>query len=202
VAAFAREPFDVVLMDVQMPDMDGLAAAAAIRAQERPGNGRIPIIALTAHTLSGDRERCLQAGMDAYLAKPLRPREVFEIIENLHPPAAVNPERDALLARVEGDRALLQKMAQAFTRQAETLLAEIRAAGGRGDGPALERAAHKLRGSVANFGSSPAGATAHQLETLGRSADLARWEELCVRLEDDVAHLGQALAALCREGER
>ena len=80
VEASERESFDVVLMDVQMPTMDGLQAAAAIRHRERSTGGRLPIIAMTAHAMKGDRERCLEAGMDGYVTKPIRPGELFEAI--------------------------------------------------------------------------------------------------------------------------
>ena len=81
VAAFERQPFDAVLMDVQMPEMDGLEAAAEIRVRERHTGARIPIIAITAHAMPGDRERCLKAGMDDYILKPIQPAELFAAIE-------------------------------------------------------------------------------------------------------------------------
>jgi CheY-like chemotaxis protein len=81
--ALAREPFDVVLMDVQMPNADGIETTAAIRAQERATGSHVPIVALTAHALKGDQERFLAAGMDAYVAKPLKPAELFAIIDRL-----------------------------------------------------------------------------------------------------------------------
>jgi CheY-like chemotaxis protein len=81
--AFEREPFDVVLMDVQMPNADGLETTAAIRAQEKTTGAHVPIVALTAHALKGDQERFLAAGMDAYVAKPLKPEELFGIIDRL-----------------------------------------------------------------------------------------------------------------------
>lgn len=82
VQAFQKEPFDLVLMDVQMPEMDGFQATETIRAAEKPGS-RVPVIALTAHAMKGDRERCLKAGMDAYLAKPIRPAELYDLIASL-----------------------------------------------------------------------------------------------------------------------
>ena len=81
----AQQPCDLVLLDVQMPEMDGLETSAAIRAQEQEQGGHVPIIAMTAHAMAEDRERCLQAGMDAYLTKPVRPQELFEAIAHLIP---------------------------------------------------------------------------------------------------------------------
>jgi CheY-like chemotaxis protein len=80
VEAFAAEPFDLILMDLQMPDMDGLQATAAIRQIESNRGGHIPILAMTAHALTGDRERCLAAGMDGYLAKPIRLKDLVRAI--------------------------------------------------------------------------------------------------------------------------
>jgi CheY-like chemotaxis protein len=85
LAAMGEARFDLVLMDVQMPEMDGFAATAAIRAQEVVTGAHVPIVALTAHAMKGDDERCLAAGMDAYIAKPIEPRLMFEVIESLLP---------------------------------------------------------------------------------------------------------------------
>ena len=81
VAAFERETFDLILMDVQMPEMDGFEATALIREKEKKTGGHIPIIAMTAHAMKGDRERCLDAGMDEYVSKPIRPQAVVDAIE-------------------------------------------------------------------------------------------------------------------------
>ena len=83
-----RERFDIVLMDVQMPEMDGLAATAAIRAAETPAGGRVPIVAMTAHAMDGDRQRCLDAGMDGYLTKPVRSADLYAAIEAFTEPSA------------------------------------------------------------------------------------------------------------------
>jgi len=85
VAAFGREPFDVILMDVQMPVMDGLAATAAIRDLERTTGSHTPIVAVTAHAMKGDIERFLESGMDAYVSKPIRPEELARVIEGITP---------------------------------------------------------------------------------------------------------------------
>ncbi|MEO5954859.1 MAG: response regulator, partial [Nitrospiraceae bacterium] len=166
LAALERETVDLVLMDIQMPEMDGFAATAAIREREKATGGHLPIVALTAHAMKGDRERCLEAGMDAYVSKPLRVEQLLEAIARVVPgeamaipaseetPTAGGPSPEAVLdltaalARVEGDRELLGEMIGLFFAQAQTLLPQIRGAGERGDGKALERFAHKLKGSM------------------------------------------------------
>jgi len=90
VQAFNREPYDIILMDVQMPEMNGFEATTAIREQERAGGGHIPIVALTASAMKGDSERCLRAGMDAYLAKPIRPGELYGVIDLVRKGVAVD----------------------------------------------------------------------------------------------------------------
>jgi CheY-like chemotaxis protein len=83
--AAMQQAFDLVLMDVQMPDMDGLTATAAIREHEKAGGKHVTIIALTAHAMAGDKERFLGAGMDSYLAKPLRPEQLMAVVDAIHP---------------------------------------------------------------------------------------------------------------------
>jgi CheY-like chemotaxis protein len=91
VEATAKESFDLVLMDVQMPEMDGLEATAAIRAREQNTGGRVPIIAMTAHAMVGDKERCLASGMDSYVSKPLKIEELFASIDTLMAKAKSTP---------------------------------------------------------------------------------------------------------------
>jgi CheY-like chemotaxis protein len=83
LAAWTREPFDLILMDVQMPEMDGFEATAAIRAAERSKGGHTPIIAMTAHAMAGDRQRCLEAGMDEYVSKPIQAQTVYDAIDRV-----------------------------------------------------------------------------------------------------------------------
>src|SRR5215472_15053897 len=85
---FQAEEFDLILMDVQMPEMDGLEATSAIRAAESGTGKHVPIVAMTAHAMKGDREKCLGAGMDGYISKPIHAKELFETIANLAPPTA------------------------------------------------------------------------------------------------------------------
>jgi signal transduction histidine kinase/CheY-like chemotaxis protein/HPt (histidine-containing phosphotransfer) domain-containing protein len=210
--ALEREAFDIVLMDVQMPVMDGLTATAAIREMEK-GNGKhIPIVALTAHAMKGDRERCLEAGMDAYLSKPLRVQELLETLARLvpqpvqqestpTPPDETGSEDEVLdrgvaLQQVEGDRELLAKMVKLFADQAPKQLEKIRQAVRDADAGALEKSAHKLKGSTGNFGAKQAFVTALRLEVMGRNGELTGAWELCAQLDAEVGRLRQALVEL------
>jgi len=212
LAALAREPFALVLMDVQMSDMDGLETTAVIRTQEQATGTHIPIVALTAHAMQEDRERCLAAGMDAYLSKPLQAPPLFQLIDNLVPctvpmseaacagvPAGAVFDQQATLVRVKGDREMLQEIVQLFRAEAPELLAAIRASMARGDGHALQRAAHSLKGTVRSFGAQAAGDAALRLEEMGRSGDLTQAALACAELEKEVANLEQALAVFRQE---
>ncbi|MGI5817380.1 MAG: response regulator, partial [Armatimonadota bacterium] len=161
VESAAREAFDVIVMDVQMPRMDGFEATAAIREREERDGGHVPIVAMTAHALSGDRERCLAAGMDAYVAKPLSAIALIGAVEAAAgsgpedegggaPPAArgrlIDPE--ALLARMMGDRELLVEMIELFGNSHGELLDRCRRAIAEADPEALARAGHTLKGMI------------------------------------------------------
>lgn len=219
LAALEREAVDLVLMDVQMPEMDGLAATEAIREREKLSGKHVPIVALTAHAMKGDREECLAAGMDAYVSKPLRPQALFEAIAGLVPMAEdtlsipltidiqttkgqqTEPAFDlaSALARVEGDEVLLRQLIGLFFAQAEKLLPEVRSASKRGDGKALERFAHKLKGSMGCFSATAAIEAALQLEIMGREAEFGQAEEALARLEMEVARLREELEAFAKE---
>jgi CheY-like chemotaxis protein/HPt (histidine-containing phosphotransfer) domain-containing protein len=217
VAAFEQRPFDLVLMDVQMPELNGFEAAAAIRERERATGGHLPIIAMTANAMRGDREACLQAGMDGYLSKPFQAQELYEAIAGLLPsgcePGSTTPlghevrppfepeteetlDRAAALALVGGDEELLAELAGLFLEDSPKLLAQINDALRRGDGQALERAAHTLKGSVGCFCAKAAYEAALRMEILGREGELPRAEEAWASLEPEIERLSSALAAL------
>ena len=201
------EGFDVVLMDVQMPEMDGLEATTSIRAREKTTGRHLPIIAMTAHAMKGDRERCLEAGMDGYVSKPVRAADLLEEIDKQvrranQPTLRVVLDRAALLERLEGDAELLAEIVGVFLEDCPRLVASIREAVARGDARLLERAAHTLKGSVGNFGVSAAAAAALRLEQMGRQGELAQAGEACAALDREIERLKPILAGLCQEVPR
>jgi PAS domain S-box-containing protein len=205
-------PFDLVLMDVQMPEMGGFEATAAIRRREKETGGHLPIIAMTAHALKGDRERCLAAGMDGYVAKPVRAEELRRAIEEAAPGAAGGPapadgpeaggfERAEALARAGGDERVLRELARLFLTESPGWLAEMGAAVAAADAVRLQRAAHTLKGAVGIFGARAAAAAAAKLERMGRDHDLAAASAVYHALETAVRLLRAALAELASEQE-
>jgi PAS domain S-box-containing protein len=193
LAALARAPFALVLMDVQMPGMDGLAATAAIRRQEATSGGaRQPIIALTAHAMASDRERCLAAGMDDYLTKPIQRTALCAALERV---VAARAPADAgeLLDEVRSNAARLAAMATAFREEAPALLSDVRTAIARRDAGAVERAARSIKWVASSMGGATAVAAACRLERLGRSDDLRDAGAACTELEHGMANLAQAL---------
>jgi HPt (histidine-containing phosphotransfer) domain-containing protein len=168
---------------------------------------------MTAHAMQGDRERCLAAGMDGYISKPIRPRELFQMIERLglRPPesdkSGAKPQMaksDVLdlaemLTHVDGDRQLLKEIVELFLEDCPKQLSDIRQAITQGDSAALMRTAHTLKGSVGNFAAKAAVDLALQLEMMGRQGNLAGAQEACSTLEKEIEHLKLALEALTKE---
>jgi two-component system sensor histidine kinase/response regulator len=177
LAAYRESVFDLILMDVQMPVMGGFEATAEIRQLERESGGHMRIVAMTAHAMSGDRERCLAAGMDGYLAKPIDPSVLFETVEHapalrpvdegVSPPVALAFDREGLLNRVGGDEELFVEIVQLFLGDCPVRLAEIRAAVDAGDAEAIRMSAHALKGSAGNLSVNALMAAARTLERLG-----------------------------------
>ena len=209
LAAVRAGKFDLIAMDVQMPEMDGLDATRAIRSVERAAGTHLPIIAMTAHAMKGDRERCLAAGMDGYTSKPIRIRDLEQAIAQLISPinsASVSiPEAEqadgvidhaALLAGVDGDRRLLRELIHLFLADCPQGLAKIKDAIRCGDAGALGRAAHTLKGSVGNFARKSAFAAAQRLEIMGRDGNLDNAGEAFRTLESELARLTEELRKL------
>jgi two-component system, sensor histidine kinase and response regulator len=184
----AEGSFDLLLLDLHMPELDGLQVARAIRDRERTTNGHLPIIALTARSRNEDRERCLAAGMDEYLAKPIQAADLWAAIDRViavHPPVhsqlnLLDPK--VLLAACGDDAATLRKMCQTFQARLPDHLQAIENALRDGDVLALREAAHKLTGMVAVF-SSVAGAAASQMEDLAEQGKLEEARPLATPLE-------------------
>ncbi len=204
VDAFAGGKFDLVLMDVQMPGMDGLEAARAIRGIEGDGAGRTPIIAMTAHAVQGDRERCLESGMDAYLSKPIDLDALRQMIDRLLPPDAAAPDpggEDApgapdLLQAFGDDWSFFTEVVAVFRADYPNLLATLRDAMPPSDGPAFMRAAHSLKGMLLNFQNEPAAATAQALEQMGRAGELSGAGPLIEELAAGLANLDRDLRGI------
>ena len=186
VELFAQETFDLVLMDVQMPEMDGYTATARIRELEQRRHTRTPILAVTAHALQGDRERCLEAGMDGYVTKPLTGKDLAEAIHGLFPeqprrmPAGWSEEGrggsaawDAMLTldRLEGDEELLAEVVEIFLEEAPRQLAGLRQAIDNRDAAKAAEIAHSLKGELAYFGILEVSGRARRLEDMARAGD-------------------------------
>ncbi len=237
LVALEQEDFDLLLMDVQMPEMDGFEVTRIIRECEAMKNAErgtmnderdtpnssfilhpsslshLPIVAMTAHAMKGDRERCLEAGMDGYVSKPLRAQQLFEVIAGLVPTLAEaetdTPDQtvatksvfdwDAALDRVEGNKELLQEIIELFFDEIPKLLSAIHESLVRRDAKALERAAHTLKGAMGNLSAKEAFTAARRLEMLGRGGDLTNVEDVYAELEEAINHLTIVLAALKEE---
>ena len=209
IQSAADAPFDVVLMDLQMPEMGGLEATQAIREQEAGGTGRVPLIALTAHAMQGDRERCLDAGMDGYLSKPIDVDELIATVERFGDgvpavvPEAAAPEaaaptvfdERAALAYSGGDRQLLKDVIKLFRSDYPTSLRRIDRALRRRDHEALRLAAHGLKGAIATVGSSAGRQAAAELEQTARSQSFEAAEQAYARLREEIGRLEEAFAA-------
>jgi len=211
LAALDRSRFDVIVMDVRMPEMDGLQTTKAIRAREREEGGHVPIIALTADAMKGDRERCLVAGMDSYLTKPIRPEELLREVESFAsgtaPSTAPAPsaektasvlDRDSLLHRVGGDDALMAEVVGLFLTDLPAMTASISVAVSGGDAESLARAAHALKGAAANVSGERVAAAARELEVMGRGRNLTSATEVQARLVSEIEQLEDELRRLLR----
>ena len=200
--AFNPDTFDVVLMDVQMPEMDGFEATREIRKREAMSGSRMPIIAMTAYATEGDRERCLEAGMDDYVSKPISASKLFQAIEALVPPEpeeevpippsagpdadghkSVSLNADGLIRSFENDRDLFQELVEIFLNDSPQMLNTLRESLKSLDAKTFKRTAHSLKGMLRNFQAESAAETAYELEQIGEQGKL-----------DDADHIVDSLA--------
>ena len=215
------EHFDLVLMDVQMPRMDGFEATRKIRQIDRQIDHKVPIVALTAHAMKGDRERMLEAGMDDYMAKPVQPDDLYRLMErwtghrsapraaggdggdasNADAPPTEDddmpqPEifdRERALEQVGGDPELLAELAHRFFGEADDWIDTLGRALDGGEPDQVESTAHTLKGAADTIGSVEVTQLARRLEEAGRQQQLQRGEELLAQLPDALERLQQAI---------
>jgi CheY-like chemotaxis protein len=207
---------DLVLMDVQMPVMGGFEATLAIRERERLTGRHLPIIAMTAHAMKGDRERCLEAGMDDYISKPIDSAKLLGLVDRIgsapsapgtpstatasasarHVPATPPADAcdvEAFIERVGGDADLAREMTVLFIPDAIRLVSAIRDAVDAGDPERLRQEAHALKGAAGNFGAARVVAASLDLEMMGKAGDLSRSKAVLASLEEHAAQLVEAL---------
>jgi two-component system sensor histidine kinase/response regulator len=213
--ALEKESFDLILMDVQMPEMDGFTATASVREKEKITGEHIPIIAMTAHAMKGDREKCLEAGMDDYIAKPIRTEELYRLIESFNFNTGIVKvdsmqhaesdiinhiiNKDEVMERIGGDMELLSEMVEIFLDDNPDLMKKMQDAILKGDAITLERAAHTLKGSVGNFSAVKAYDAALKLEKMSRDNDITNAEKAFALLENEIQQLKTALAKFVNE---
>lgn len=188
VAAVSDQRYDLVLMDIQMPELDGFEATHAIRALPDGAGASLPIVALTAHALSGERERCLSHGMSGYLAKPFKAHELFatvegwaEMIAPQSEPARVSPvapppvDLDAFRQEMRdaGAEAAVDSILDTFVHTAQDRIAALAVAFETGSARDIDRAAHAFKSAAGTIGAKGLAALLQQIETAGKAGDVA-----------------------------
>jgi CheY-like chemotaxis protein len=202
-------------MDVHRPRMGGFETTAKIRERERSAGGRLPIIALTALAMTGDREKCLQAGMDAYVSKPINAGELFGALNRLFPnragsaapvgtPALAAPEAEVLdeerlSQNMEGDLDVLKDIVETFLRDQSAQERQITSALAAGDAATLARAAHTFKGLLLTLAARPAANAALRLEMIARGGQLGDAQPAWRDLQIQLARLQPVLRGLLRK---
>ncbi len=211
-SAVSESHFDIVLMDVQMPEMDGFEATEKIREMENKTQTHVPIIAMTAHAMKGDRERCIEAGMDDYVPKPISSETLLNTINALvaQYPGGNAPEvesrdglalfdRKALLQAFDNDWNFFMEVVDMFVADYPQMMMDIRKAISNADPSVLERTAHALKGMLGNFQVDASVQKAFTLERLGRDGSLENAEEIFDALADELARLEEMFVDMSQE---
>jgi len=213
VTAVAQASYDIILMDVQMPEMDGFEATAKIRELEKQKNVHTPIIAMTAHAMKGDRERCLKAGMDDYVPKPISSEALANAIRNLikdklEPPkkeVTVNADaqplfdKNALLKAFDDDWEFLREVIDIFIADYPDMLKSIKASIESDDAPGLQQTAHALKGMLGNFQVDSSAQKAYLLEKMGSDGKLEDAANIYQQLAADLDSLERMFLDISRE---
>jgi len=215
VEELSRDTFDLVFMDVQMPEMDGFEATREIRKREEQTGRHTPIIAMTAHAMKGDRERCLESGMDEYVSKPISSEALFEAIQALVPaavseekPPAAEPlenatqpiDKKALLSAFDNDWDFFKEAVDLFIDEYPQMMEAIHGAIKAADAATLERTAHALKGMVSNFQAELAAKTALSLEQMGREGAIESADQIFKSLAGELANLEKTLLEFAEKG--
>jgi PAS domain S-box-containing protein len=212
-AALAEKDYDLVLMDIQMPELDGIAVTTLLRERERFTGKRQFVVAMTALAMKSDRERCLAAGMDGYLAKPIRGPELDDVLEGrvmqqyksgevAAPAAAALPRSvnaEELLERLDGDRAFLAELTELFRGDYPRQIRAIQDAIEQNDALGVKQASHALKGALCNLAALRAGEMAADLERIGGSGDLELARRSLGDLEKELVNTLDSLHILCQE---
>jgi two-component system, sensor histidine kinase and response regulator len=212
-AALAEKDYDLVLMDIQMPELDGIAVTTLLREREKLTGTRQFVVAMTALAMKSDRERCLAAGMDGYLAKPIRGPELDDVLEGrimqqnklgqvtasapAATPGSVNAEE--LLERLDGDRAFLAELTELFRGDYPRQIRAIQEAIEQNDAVGVKQASHALKGALCNLAALRAGEMAADLERIGGSGDLELARRSLGDLEKELVNTLDSLHYLCQE---
>lgn len=205
----SEESFDIVFMDVQMPEMDGFEATLKIREREKKTGDHIPIIAMTAHAMKGDRERCIEAGMDDYISKPISSDMLLKAIKKLVPEKTSTTDttdvsdkiiasfdEESLLKAFDHDMEFFKEAFDMFVTDYPPMVETLEKAIVDQDAQSLKRTAHALKGMVGNFQGKDAAAEALKLEEMGRNQEFSGAEEIFKRLSDELIKLEKSLFSL------
>jgi CheY-like chemotaxis protein/HPt (histidine-containing phosphotransfer) domain-containing protein len=210
------ETFDLVLMDVQMPEMDGLTATRKIREMAAQSKSRIPIIAMTAHAIKGDRERCLEAGMDSYISKPMTSQGIAATIAEVvpmkdqgnvptrTPPVEVSSSTwncSAVLQRIDGDESLLRELLTIFLEESPKQLTSLQLAVESGNPEEVERTAHSMKGELGYLGLANVAQTAKDLERLGHERNLQLAAGLLLSLKAEMSTVSKVMRGVLDENQ-